>query len=215
MNTSPYQPLTEEQFYALPSDQQRIQIAMDCLAQIRIKKLQPSPMVCMSPVLDQESPEASYFNPGDLQSQLKPIETCYVCAKGGLLATKALLYDRYDMTSEQLQDYDEVVREGLYGIFEPLQLDMIENAFEMSMMNDNPFKYYGPRGDNTFVTNEYGEFEEESESEQKYNECYRQLEAARHTYGPRDGNIYDPTERLIAICNNIIDNGGEFVPCQP
>jgi len=130
-----------------------------------------------------------------------------------LLFAKVSNFNRLSFGEDQEIGSDTVSR-GLEGIFTQLQLDCIENAFEISNINDNPRKYFTPE------LNEDGARTEESDK--RYWEISELLTmSAGMFYASKscedeedEENEYDPTTRLEMICQNIIDNKGEFMTSQ-
>ena len=115
----------------------------------------------------------------------KSTEKCQVCAKGALFAVKALNYNNCKVDKNIIDfDVDEYdVIEALDGIFSEHQLDLIENAFEVEMIQDD-----------TDTKKEYGEL----------------LRAAYMYRRSETGNKLDAETRLHLIMENIVKHRGTF-----
>ena len=113
---------------------------------------------------------------------------CTMCARGALLISRI---DKFNTLKIVDIDNDGVsTSEGLNGAFDEEELCLIETAFE----KDTYFyeDYYSRRNVNT---GSYEDIEKLANAAKKFGE-----------------NFPDHSDRLMAICQNIIDHKGEFRP---
>lgn len=109
--------------------------------------------------------------------------TCTVCAKGALFMSH-VMKTNHCLVKEADKTDDTGIKKRLKNIFSPLQLDLIETAFERSVVVDDTDKIH--QG------------------------CdYTELGKKATNFG---WQYSEPNERLIAIMKNIIKNKGTFKP---
>lgn len=128
-----------------------------------------------------------YYGHTSIQKLLKIKDFhCEGCAKGAIFASCVLNVNRVktsdDYTSENFQ------KRKLRKWFDPLELDMIETAFENGVVIDST---------NTLL-----------ETDSSYNCSRSELGNSCIKFGSRYKN---PKTRLLAILNNILENG-QFKP---
>lgn len=137
---------------------------------------------------------------GDLQEHLPALQEigCTVCALGAALLSKARLYDAVPVTtlrlggdgafSDSLYANRQVCAENLADVFSEDQITLIESAFECSDMRRKPEDC------------EWREWMERS--------IPRDI-AAAIAFGQK---FRSHRQRMMGIMENIINNGGKFVP---
>lgn len=114
---------------------------------------------------------------------------CSVCAKGALFITDIIKRNHYKITNTRYIDSHEII-DRLKNVFSENELDLIETAFELTVINT----------DNEYLSNG-------DEDNYGGNYTYVAKEAVKF------GEKYDDSEkRLIAIMKNIIKNGN-FLNC--
>jgi hypothetical protein len=174
-------------FEDMTPNEKRVAIARDLIEHVNAGRVRAQESVWLS------SRGAVQFSNSDerqLDAVLKAVPTCTCCQLGGLLyatACRANAVKVSDVTNEY-DDDDSLDYSGFSGYleryFEEQQLMLMEMAFEGG---DGAFSGYD------LDTNE------ETEDE---------LEHAANAFYFRHDN---DEERMVAICQNIIDHGGEFV----
>jgi hypothetical protein len=127
----------------------------------------------------------------DLQSLVNTVQKeCRVCALGACFLSKARLFNKVPANEILWPDSDgkrarinvrrRLIEKHLSDVFSPVQLNMIESAFEMRVLDD------------------YMILEDE-----------HALFRGAATFGQRF--VGDKKARVIAVMQNIVDNGGTFV----
>jgi hypothetical protein len=186
-----------EAFAKLEPAQQRVAIAKDVLKWIDIGKITAT----SGTYLDIESDEHvgvykdvlwtdAYYR-GEIDAQeafLRPGAKCNVCALGGLFACTVARANNIDLRAVNNAGQSRM-HEYLAPYFSERQLILIESAFERSDFR---------RKDEKYKLDQYGEYQFVPDPE---------VERAVHL-----AYASDPDDRMIAIMNNIIANGGEFRP---
>lgn len=177
----------EKKFKAASPAQKRVLVAKDVIKLIKLRKVQPSTGDFLSEWSPVGYEDLARNHPRDLRELILEgkLETCTVCALGGLMVGCTLYNDKvkyHEWGFTKIGDWiadDKPMPNGLNEIFSREQLILIEQAFE--------------RGD--------GYFKADKEN----------LEgtAAAVRFGIRHG---DPDSRLLAIMRNIVKNKGEFKP---
>src|SRR5579863_8558995 len=173
--------LTQEelntQFDAMTPAQKRISIAKDVLADLdaeeKFRKLNiVTGIYCKPNYTDLVDKEIDYDSVLDVQSVLKSVTTCSV-----------LKYDRFNSALNYNYEYeDSDMFNALEDCFDKEQLNLIENAFEQSEVNE----WYCDDNDDLY---------------------YEERLIATCMYHDVDA----PEARLRLIMKNLIDNDGEFV----
>lgn len=184
-----------EEFAALPPNEKRVRIAQDVIARIKSHELIAKPKVWVS-FLENEKTFGGYYRDESLQTVLEienPI--CNVCAIGGMIVStiansnnfevgEVSSYNNYDLDGEEPQEEKCIPfstgKKVLLGIFSGEQLILIEEAFELG--NGHVKFYLCDEVDN------------------------KTMSKARE-FGKRYDN---PTDRMLAIMENIVANNGEF-----
>ena len=172
-----------EQFKKATKAQKRVMIAQDVLAQLKTKRYVAESGCWVQP---NYYPDWKQLSDKDSVQELfaaKKIESCNVCALGGLFMSctnfnnNTLLEDLYDVSGDlgNLIDEEEQLSNKLNKIFSTNQLKLIEMYFEANG----------------------GYFREDDEDD-------------------RIGVFYNKNssdkKRLQLIMENIVENGGAFVP---
>lgn len=188
-------------FKAAAKAEKRVMIAQDVLEQLKLANIQ--------------STQGTYFKPQiisygeipisktkkrriELQEILPEIGVCNVCALGALFYSTISINNHFKLDVEkgwgddnhvEAPD-DDLLKLRLGKLFSQSQMCMIESAFE----GRNFFSSY----EDNFTKAEIKKYQESD------------FDAA--SYFQKGSVIFNsPTEVLIAIMNNIIENGGTFV----
>lgn len=174
-------------FSKLSQPEKRVAIARDVLLQIKHQKY----IANAGAYIKNMTFDGIYINNGeDIKKNFKNIHRCSVCAMGACLlsATKFANKLSFDDIGESIDSLrNDKVRELFASIFSPLQLLMIETAFEG--------KFSGTRvGVSLFDMNKY-------EHQNELNKCIEFYH-----------NHFNAESRMITIMKNIIKNKGEFKP---
>lgn len=122
----------------------------------------------------------------NLQKLLPDIESCKICALGGMFLAHVKLWNKFSFNTDEfgLAPYfsrDDFDYKTLLKVFSEKQLSLIDSAFEEANM-----------GDFEFVT------------DKEVEELYSAIK-----FGSKYKN---PKRRLTAIMNNILTNKGTFIP---
>lgn len=176
-------------FWALGKRAKRVAIAKDIISQISKGKIKPKKgSYGILPEAPEENGKLDEF----LAGQKRP---CKACALGSCMISLVNLGDRVEISDVVQKSWigdvfcdqldDDKMRTYLTEIFRPNQLVLIESAFEKrSFAGDDNQEGCTLDHDNDQV-----------------------IEAI--SFGRVHG---DPTDRLIAICKNIVKNEGTFKP---
>jgi hypothetical protein len=190
MNQTTSAPIvTREQFNAMSQQEQRIAIARDVIAQVENSAV----LVEQGVYVGKDALGLGVFRSGEIERTLTT-ERCEVCAVGAAFVSAVRLGDALDEDSFGEDDLwargrrlgDKPIRLHLRRFFGVEQLSLIEAAFE----RDWGFC-------EVFINDGLGD-------ETRCALCERAVDFGDAVYG------HD--ERLIAIMQNIIDNGGSFIP---
>jgi len=174
-----------EQFKKATKAQKRVMIAQDVLAQLKTKRyvaesgcwVQPNYYSDWKQLSDKDSVQELFA--------AKKIESCNVCALGGLFMSctnfnnNTLLEDLYDVSGDlgNLIDEEEQLSNKLNKIFSTNQLKLIEMYFEAN-----------------------GGFFREDDEDDRIGVFYNKNSSDK--------------KRLQLIMENIVENGGTFVPAK-
>lgn len=170
-------------FEALSVGRQRTRIIKDAISQINTNKFKIRQGRYMIS-LDSEGNDDSYGPPRDLQTLLLRKDNtpvCQVCAKGALFASCVINTDKVKTSQEFEQE--KFLKGKLSTWFSDKELDMIETAFEKRPIVDNNRVIFIYRGGAKYKT-ELGK------------KCVE--------FGKK---YKKPTDRLLAILNNVLENG--------
>ena len=171
-----------EIFDSLSKAEKRVRIAQDCLERIKLNLISPYTNNFLYPA----SISVLQMN-SNLKESVNSNIQCSACAKGGLFLSYVGRVNNFD--SCKLvggNDVDDSEHKKLLEIFTLRQLALIEFAFEGNQYLN---RYWDKSGENSIEI----KFSEKLQIN-AYNFCRR----------------YDVKERLIAICENIIENKGTF-----
>lgn len=184
----------QKRFWTLTKAEKRIAIAKDIIKQIKAKMIIPESGIYIVPrknrFLEEDKQLDEYFSK----------TPCGACALGAcfigivdagdkLKVSDILTLNDYS-TRFTMSDLDmsSKWRDELRRIFSPLQLSMIESAFEKTTMKDD---------------------EDRGRSANRLIDDNRRTIRASVAFGM---NYRRDKERLLEICKNIIKNGGKFIP---
>lgn len=194
--------MTTKQFQKLSKAKKAVLVAKDVLEQLAAKKYRANTGNYIS--FDGQIP----FE-GDIKSNFDKLPSCKVCALGSMLLSctklgNVLTTDDIDTSvgHSDLTSSDNV-RVLFDSIFSNKQLLLIETAFEgyndwKYMSNSDEFKEYEKDFEYYQSADRYGDDETLS---------FEEASACTKFYMK-----YRKDVRLIAICNNIIENDGTFIP---
>lgn len=173
-------------FSRLSKAEKRVQIAKDVISQLETKKMIASHCyVDFSNIKESDHILDSITNEGVQLQKVLPKLTCEVCAKGSLFISSVTLRNSFKITAININGLEEEqISYHLSDIFEKGQLDTIETAYETEIVKDNTGILYN------------------------YNRDHTDLAKKAVRFGKRYTNS---TNRLKAICRNIIENKGTFV----
>jgi len=187
--------LTVEQFEALSRNEKAVLVAKDILERIRLSKIKAKRgMYC---VLDLN--EVGGSSDRDVRSNLSSIKQCQVCALGAAMLSTTVFANK--LTFKQLErfDGDRDALNVLETVFTPKQMLLIETAFE---------SYSGFRS-TEFIDEDFEYLDPSSRiGAEVFNEVLTREEVIACINFYNKYSIDD--DRLIAICDNIIENGGIF-----
>jgi hypothetical protein len=172
-----------DKFKKLSKEEQIVEIAKDTIERIRLKQLIPETGHFIK--------SNSYFK--IINSNKKQFKTlinsdlkeCEVCAKGALFCSYVGRVNKFKIENlDQFNSSENKNHEKLLEIFTFEQLDLIEIAFEG--------KSYLHKCKDGFLIEKAEEF---------YNK-----------YPDEEYDIDNSEERLLTICENLINNKGVFIP---
>ena len=175
--------VTKETFEALSDKDKRISLANDVLRMLEAKKIQAEYCTYLRP---SDSMRRTDLGNPDSFSALKASPSCHVCALGGLFLA-GITHKPYEIDSNSV-GFGKPIADYLSTFFSPLQIWKIETAFEADAIWQIPQM---PEEDSDDWTTRHNR---EVQASIKFALDYE-----------------DPTERLIAIMNNIVKYG-EFIP---
>lgn len=172
---------SNEAFNKMSKAEKRVQIARDCLKRIQLNQFNiHTGVTCW--IDNNYDRNISNVSVKEILSK-KRIPTCEVCAKGGLFLSYVGRVN--DFTFGEIQNASSLhstEMKKLREIFEDIQLEAIETAFEISIISYQ----YIDEDDIDFITS-----------------CANYRSRAE---------LSEDVEAMISICKNIIKNNGEFVP---
>lgn len=176
--------------------QKRIMVAKDVIAQIKAKKYIPNIGAYIKYINHIDG--IDFLEHLDIKSNFKKIQDCSVCAIGAtfMSCTKFGNKLNFNDVGGNLKHINEEKIKKLLSIFDPMQLLLIESAFE------------GPSSSSDrFSTKIYGLHLSEEDVKATLN--------FKRKYCPwnEDTWMYEDTygKLMIAIMQNIIDNDGTFI----
>ncbi len=185
--------MKQETFAKLGNAGKRVAIAKDVILQLNAKKIRAvtGNYLELNGVTRKELDNNLGKDLRDFLNKRK--KPCLACALGSCFVSLTKIEDNFKLKEKHLvyeSIDDDDFRPRLNRIFGKEQIDMIESAFEISIMtNSGVSDNWAP----------YGERTEEYEAK---------LNQAKKFGGRYRGN----ESRLIAIMQNIIKNKGEFKP---
>lgn len=158
-------------FEELTIPQQRVRIIKDAILQINSKNINPTEghYLRFTSTIKQKQSLQDIIASGE--------NKCTACAKGAIFASCVLNVNKVYGKDEFGEEY--FMKKKLDKWFTPLELDMIEAAFEVTIITDNEDKLE----DHNYNPTKLGQ------------KCIK--------FGKRYKN---PTNRLLAILNNILEN---------
>lgn len=200
----------------MKNKEQALAICADILKTLNSRKYSPGTYGSM------EIEKKALEGVTDLQQIITQAEaTCDVCMKGSLLLSKAKLYDQvpisgiyqYDSKNDDdpytnLEISGNLCDAALSTIFDKLTIDMMENAFEHDLVNDDGYEYLSSYSDTT---------SEERPSEEYLDALLRGAKEFGDDVNDAsyDAGIKDDTEQTIArvraVAENVIANEGVFI----
>lgn len=192
--------LSVEEFDALPKNEKAVLVAKDVLKQIKLKKYIPNAGSYIKRSDDYDSLKAlGLKKKDDVRNNFDKIPPCRVCALGSMLLSCTNLGNRLTfsdvdiITGSKIDSLDKPKIKKLFNsIFDAYQLLLIENAFEKPSVSSDRYAkdILGLK-----LSNE--DFDKCLNFYYKYNTGYNY--------------DYSASERMVAICKNIIKNKGRFV----
>lgn len=180
-----------QSFESLPANLQRIRVAKDVIAQVRLEKYKANRGAYISQLRTNNNVE----NQDDVKKNFDKIKSCEVCALGACLLSTVKFKNtlQFQVLRQADEDgdfgYNKQIQNLLSSLFSPVQLLLIEMAFEKS----TSIGFFAEKVDNTGSL---------------YDIDWRIKDDAV-TFGYKYNSHHD---RLIAIMENIIDNNGTFKP---
>lgn len=175
--------------------ERKIAVAEDVIANIYAKRLNVRTGAYIQP----NDTDASYdfdalLNFGMKNEEIcdKLKEKCRVCAKGSLFLCKVSKFNGFDLSGEDINDWsNETTIDGLSDAFDEDELNEIEAAFESdpNHLSDS---------------SEYEDCEYDENGDDIGQERFEK------DFGHWRRNFPEPEDRLLGICQNIVDNGGTF-----
>lgn len=198
--------MTREQFDALPISERRMLIARDVIENIKAKRIVPKrgQYVNLRDMPTYWKIAASH----DVQSNFDKIQQCPACALGSMLISTTKYKDKLNFanighrvivsTEDMRYTYGDLAE-----IFSPEQLERIEVAFEGTWAGDNIgrdiFNAEQPEGVSLSKYSHYFDhLWNDLDTSLPYDEYHRERQKVSEKI-------------LIAIMQNIIEHGGEFV----
>jgi len=180
----------------LTKAQMRVAVAKDVIAQLKSKKL----IAKAGTYCDLHTA----IMPEDRDRQVNEVlknKTCSVCALGGIFVAQVNRFNdlkvcdvpnlRYRFDNGSYGEntlYDDQIRGYIRKVFTPIQMSLIETAFEGRVILDDAL-----------------------DGSESYYEGSSKFQQAEGMYFDGGRNISDK-ERMILIMQNIIDNEGTFIP---
>lgn len=189
-------------FAGLTVEQKRIEIAKDVIVQLEAGKYTTKggyfSLKGENLMYDQERYKEEFSKITELQTLIDlPEATCQVCGIGAVFASKVRLGDNCKMEhSEHNCDLEDAIDafvsrdslvEQLNGIFDPIQCDLIEAAFE---------------GTTTYAESDVSEMTDDEIDDYSDKLAYAERMYRHNT---------DRDDIMRRIMQNIIDNNGTFV----
>ena len=189
-------------FNKLPKNKKAILVVKDVLEQIRIGRYIPT----NGRYLDDQLMKISSSE--DIQSNFEKINNCEACALGTMLLSCTHLGNKLTFGDIKMRNLggnnSNKIKEFFLSIFDAKQLLLIETAFES-------YSGYLPEADDEnydFIYNEiYTKYGSDILGEKLTREECNDCNEFYLKYS-------EDKERLIAICNNIINNNGIFLPSE-
>jgi hypothetical protein len=176
---------SNEAFNKMSDAEKRVEVVKDTLARIEAKQLFA---YRGATIVDMDLLKQEY--PGGLQNTINTNDnfSCQVCARGAMFMSYVGRVNEVDFSTltDETNDGNAPINTKLAEIFSFEQIALIETAFE--------------GGRYLFQTNTIGG---------KFIDIHQELLAKAREY--RDNYSID-TDRLVAICENIIENEGTFNP---
>lgn len=200
--------MTEEKFNSLPKHKKAVLVAKDVLKQIQVKRYIPNRGRYISYV--EFNDDYNFSSKQQINQQFDKIENCTVCAIGGMLLSCTHLGNKLTNNDLDLNHSCSVSSLDNYKIkflFESKTLLMIETAFEgyfdweylkIFEIKKEKEDFLFDGGSDRFAKNILG-FNNLSFEETLKCEMFKR-------------KYKTDKRRLIAICNNIIKNKGQFIP---
>ena len=192
--------LSVEEFDALPKNEKAVLVAKDVLMQIKLKKYIPNAGSYIKGSVDYDSLKAlGLKKKDDVKNNFDKIPPCKVCALGSMLLSctnlgNRLTFSDVDIINSSVYNLDKPKIKKLFNsIFDAYQLLLIENAFEKP---SNSIDRYAKNILGLKLSEE--DFDKCYNFYRKYNSGY---------FNDKSSN----SERMVAICKNIIKNKGRFV----
>ena len=202
----------------------RVRIALDALGQLEAKRIQAMHLVYVAPsgIVDRWSGEDAWsqfvsYSPG--QTDLREIfraEPCKVCALGALFCAKVeAVNNAYTTTMERPGD-EKFIRQYLSDEFPQDQLSLIELAFEGPRFVDQFKDSQHPSDSLTWRLNDDEDFrwssngyvaEYDDSPGKDWMEVPALTRAVKFHFKGQSAE-----ERMRLILQNIVENGGTFVP---
>lgn len=177
-------------FQGLSPSEKRVAIAKDVLAQLKANKYLASRRTYVGPIYLKSDEVVDNFD-FDYQKSCTELESCNVCALGGLMLSLTSFNDKF--TIGELEEGDGTLWRELSKFFSAEQIFLIEYCFEGWMswsdgaaINDLDF---------------YDEDWANDENHPIWNKIYDYYYSFK-----------DDTARLEGIMKNIVKNKGEFIP---
>lgn len=172
-------------FHFMSREDRRIAIIRDALAQVRAKQY--------------STEELAYLHSDEwitypLEDLIVSGDSCFVCARGALFLSNVRCFDKYDGVVSNDLPFE---KETEYFAYE--ELAIVEAAFE---------------GFNLSSTLDHIPLEDDDAA---YPQVLSAVEAEYLKYGTANIQAYSEDfpsreDRLIAILENMLDNGGVFIP---
>ena len=176
-----------EDFAKMTKPQQRVIIASDCIIRIEANQIIPR----AGSIVNKDTIRGSMYkhNIADLKTLLEgDIERCTACAKGGLFLSCVGRVNKFNVAQlDGTNSQRGAEHLKLLEFFTVKQLAVIEMAFEGGQYIGN--NEYWDKGSSIVRLTE------------------RDKQRARNFYTKY---MNEPEERLLAICRNIVKNGGTF-----
>jgi hypothetical protein len=200
--------LTVEEFDALPKNEKAVLVAKDVLKQIKLKKYIPKVGSYIKRSDDYSLKALGLKKKDDVKNNFDKIPPCRVCVLGSMLLSCTNLGNRLTFSDVDIINGDRIdnlnkpkIKKLFNSIFDAYQLLLIENAFEKpSEIADR------------YAKNILGLKLSEEDFDKCENFYYKYNN--NNNNNNNTGYNYDypaASERMVAICENIIKNKGTFV----